>query len=116
MKALTCPIIITSVSTRADGSIGLRLSTPELKSDEKTAFFDLQGHQLKMLLQQEGTEPAELKDVKGEFDTKTPSQRLRATIFVLWKQRNEPGDFEGFYKRQMDKLIDFVKSKLEPET
>lgn len=113
-SALTCPLIITSASTRADGSIGLRLSTPELKSDEKAAFFDLQGQQLKMLLQPESLEPAELKDVKGEFDCKTPGQRLRGTIFVLWKQRGEPGDYDGFYKRQMEKIIDFVKSKLNP--
>lgn len=113
-KALTCPVILNSASTRADGSIGLRLSTPELKSDEKAAFFDLQGQQLKMLLQPESLEPAELKDVKGEFDGKTPGQRLRATIFVLWKQRGEIGEYDDFYKKQMEKLIDFIKSKLTP--
>lgn len=115
MKAITCPVILTSASTRADGSIGLRLSTPELKPDEKTAFFELQGQSMKMLLQPESMEPAELKDVKGEFDNKTPGQRLRATLFVLWKQQKEPGEYDDFYKRHMEKLIDFVKAKLEPK-
>jgi hypothetical protein len=114
MKALTCPVILTSASTRADGSLGLRLATPELKPDEKTAFFELQGSNLRMLLQPEEGEPAELKDVKGEFDTKTPSMRLRATLFVWWKQQQEPGEFEDFYRRNMEKLIEYVKTKLNP--
>lgn len=115
MRALTCPVIITSASTRADGSLGLRLATPELKPDEKTAFFELQGVNLKMLLQPTDNEPAELKDVKGEFEHKTPSQRLRATLFVWWKQQQEPGEFEEFYRRNMEKLIEYVKGKLNPE-
>lgn len=115
MKALTCPVIITSASTRADGSLGLRLATPELKPEEKTAFFELLNQNLKMLLQPNDSEPAELKDIKGEFDTKTPSMRLRATLFVWWKQQGEPGDFDDWYKRNMEKLIDYVKTKLNPE-
>lgn len=114
MKALTCAVIITSASTRADGSLGLRLATPELKPDEKTAFFELQGQNLKMLLQPMDGEPAELKDVKGEFDHKTPGQRMRACLFVWWKQQGEPGEFEDFYRRNMEKLIDYVKTKLNP--
>lgn len=115
MKAITCPVIITSASTRADGSLGLRLATPELKPDEKTAFFELLNVNLKMLLQPNDAEPAELKDIKGEFDTKTPSMRLRATLFVWWKQQQEPGEFEEFYRRNMEKLIEYVKGKLNPE-
>lgn len=117
MKAIVCPVIIGSVATRADGSIGLRLSTPELKPEEKTAFFEIQGHQLKMLLQPEGMGEVELKEVKGEFDHKTPGQRLRAVLFVLWKQgTDEQGDFEEFYRRRMEQIIDHVKSKLQPQT
>lgn len=67
-----------------------------------------------MLLQPADNEPVELKDIKGEFATKTPSQRLRATIFVWWKQQNEPGDFEDFYRRRMETLIESVKSELQP--
>lgn len=117
MKAVTCEVIIGSVATRADGSIGLRLSTPELKPEEKTVFFELQGHQLKMLLQPEGMGEVELKEVKGEFDHKTPGQRLRAVLFVLWKQgTDEQGDFEEFYRRRMEQIIDHIKSKLQPQT
>lgn len=114
MKAITCPCILTSASTRSDGSLGLRFATPELKPDEKTAFFELLNLNLKMLLQPDGETPAELKDVKGEFDKKTPGERLRAVVFVWWKQGGETGDFDDFYRKKMEVLIDFVKGQLKP--
>ena len=114
MKAISCEMIMTSASTRTDGSLGLRFSTPELPPADKTAFFEIQNLNLKVLLQPLNA-VADLHEVKAEFEEKTPSQRLRATIFVYWKQQKEPGEFEMFYKRQMEKLIDFIKTKLNPE-
>ena len=114
MKAITCDVILTSASTRADGSLGLRFSTPELKAEEKTVFFELLNQSLKMLLQPKDGEPAELKEVKREFECKTPGQRLRAVLFVAWKQAKEPGDFEDYYKSKMDFFLDDVKANLQP--
>jgi hypothetical protein len=113
MKALTCQVIITSASTRADGSLGLRLATPELTAPEKVALIELQGQNLKMLLQPAEGEPVELVEVKGEFGERTPGQRLRAVLYLLWRQSGETGiDFEVFYRREMEKLIDGQKAKL----
>lgn len=44
---------------------------------------------------------------------KTPAQRLRNTIFVLWRQLGEHGDFDNFYKQMMETLINEIKAKLE---
>jgi hypothetical protein len=121
MKALTCEVILTSASTRSDGSLGLRFATPELKPVEKTALFELQGHNLKMLLQPMAEEPDSLVDIKTELDTKTPSQRLRAVFFVLFRQLEDAGKmagkpFELFYTESMNRLIEDVKGQLEPQT
>jgi hypothetical protein len=105
---------LTGAATRVDGSLSLRFSTPELKPDEKTAFFEIQNANLNMLLQPQDNMPLELKDIKGEFDTKTPSQRLRASIFVWWSQQGKPGDFEDFYRRRMETIIEQVKAELQP--
>ncbi len=113
-KAITCDVILTSASTRTDGSLGLRLATPELDASEKTTFFELLNQNLKMLLQPKDGEPAELKDVKREFECKTPAQRLRAVIFVAWKQAKEPGEFEDFYRQKMEFFIEDVKQNLQP--
>jgi hypothetical protein len=113
-RAVTCDVILTGASTRSDGSLSIRLSTPELPAESKTVFFELLNQNLKMLLQPTDGSPAELHDVKGEFDRKTPSQRLRAVIFIWWRQLNEPGEFEDFYRKKTEVLINYVKDQLKP--
>ncbi len=114
MKALTCQVILTGASTRADGSLGLRLATPELTPDEKTAIFELQNKNMKMLLQPIDDQATELKEVRAVLDCKTPCQRLRAVLFVEFRQTKPDMTFDEFYVRRMDKLIERVKEKLNP--
>ena len=57
-----------------------------------------------------------------EFDTKTPAQRMRAVLYRLWeqtspKEKGEQGEmvyveFELFYKRKMNEMINHFKTKL----
>ena len=51
----------------------------------------------------------------AEDKNKTPSKRLRAVLFVLWKQRGEHGDFEVWYREQIEKIIINIKTKLDDE-
>lgn len=106
-------MILGSATTRADGSLGLRFSTPELQPDEKTAFFELLNQNLKVLLQPTG-EVEGLKDVKAEFDNKTPSQRLRNCIYVWHQQEGAKGEFDDFYRRKIEGYIQDIKSNLRP--
>ena len=115
MKAISCELILTRASTRNDGSLGLSFQTPELSPEDKVAFMEMQNLNLKAILQPLNGEADHLHEVKAEFEEKTPSQRLRSVIFIWWKQQNEPGEFQMFYKKQMEKLIDFIKTKLAPE-
>jgi len=115
MKAITCPVIIGRASTRSDGSLSLSLSTPELTPADKLAFFEVLNVQCRMLLQPESESSEGLRDVKKEFDTKTPSQRLRAVLFVAWKQANEPGEFQDYYSRRVEYFIQEVKENLQPQ-
>jgi hypothetical protein len=115
MKAITCPVVITGASTRVDGSLSLKLSTPELKPEEKTVFFEVLNQPMKMLLQPEGDSPVELKEVKGEFDKKSPSVRLRNVLYVLHKQQESELPFTDWYIRRMNKIIDEHKAMLTPE-
>lgn len=41
------------------------------------------------------------------------SKRLRAVIWHLWKQSEQPGDFEIFYEAKMKDIIDQTKELLE---
>jgi len=47
-------------------------------------------------------------------DGKTPSQRLRAVLYVYWKQHKQKDiEFDIFYLRYMNRLIENLKDKLE---
>ena len=73
-------------------------------------------------ISQQQIDAVEEATVDREFDTKTPSQRLRSVLYILWEQTQpkEVGpdgntvyvDFDLFYKRKMNELIRFVKDKL----
>ncbi len=112
MKAITCPVILDRVSTRSDGSLTLSFSTPELTPDEKLVFLELQKKNLKMLLQPTDEITTEMKEVRGQFETRTPSQRLRSCLYIYWKQASGQGEFDDFYRKQMDEIINNIKTKL----
>lgn len=52
-------------------------------------------------------------DSPAEPDMKTPSQRLRGVLFVLWEQTGAQGDFDTYYRRIMESLINKYKEKLQ---
>ena len=79
-----------SVNSRADYSVKFAIITPLDGAD------------------------AELVEVTTEAERKTPSQRLRACLHVWWQQLGKNGSFNHFYDDQMEKLITFVKTKLQP--
>lgn len=45
-------------------------------------------------------------------ESKSPSQRLRAVLFILWEQKGKEGDFETFYRAKMESVINMIKEKL----
>lgn len=111
MKKIQVNTIITGIRAKVDGSLGITLSTPELTADEKVAFMQLQNINCKTLIEPL-EEKADLIEVKGETETRTSSQRLRAVIYVLWEQGGKTGEFEMFYKQKMEQIIDWIKAKL----
>lgn len=115
MKAISLESQLGSAATCKDGSLSLRFSTPELQPTEKTAIFEIQGKNVKLLIQPMDGLPDELVDVKQEFQTKTPSMRLRAVLYVAWEQAGKPGEFEDFYRHKMEGYITEVKRNLNPE-
>ena len=115
MEALSCHVILNRVSTRKDRSLTVSMVTPELDASESVTLMQLANRELNMVLTPIGEAVSAVKEVKGQFDTKTPSQRLRSILFVYWKQADGTGDFEDFYRRQIEQIIVNVKEKLEPK-
>lgn len=114
MKSISTPAIIEGLRARKDGSLGLSVSTPEMSPQEKALFFELQNINLDIVITpKDEPNPEEYKIESGDLNTKSPSQRMRSVLFILWKQDNEGLEFLEYYRRHMEKLIEFLKSKIK---
>ena len=111
-KALRFEAQLTSFSSRADRSLGFRGVTPELDSSEKVALMDLQNVLLDVIVSPKDVPDAEIIEVKRELIHKSPAQRMRSVIFLLWKQTDEEKPFDIFYLDMMEKIILWLKQKL----
>lgn len=106
------PAHFTGFSSRADGSAGMRFSTQELTSDDFANLKQaLNGFGWLVFASQEEKVDVPTEAISDE--TKKPSARLRACFYLLWKKKGEVGDFELFYRGQMELIIDRIKGKLD---
>ena len=105
---------IGTVSSREDGSVKLSIVTAELRPSEAGLLMQYHGKAARVLIAPHGDTAGAVVQVATERGQKTPSQRLHAVLFLLFKQSGGEGDFETFYRREMEKYIDHVKAKLNP--
>ena len=103
---------LEGLSTRKDGSLAMRFSTQELDTQEKLILLEKQGKFGWLLFDENAFKEADIPKSQA-VEGKTPSQRLRAALFVLWEHSDKIDDFETYYRRKMEKLIDWVKDKIE---
>lgn len=113
MKVIKTDAIINGIRSKVDRSLGITLSTPELTTEERAEFMNLQGVNLHVLFEPADSVPAEVYEVKKELNQKTQGQRIRAVLFILWKQEGEPGEFEDYYRNKTEQYIEFLKGKIE---
>jgi hypothetical protein len=105
--------IISSISSKIDGSLGLRLSTPELNTKEKIAILELQGINTEVYLKPLEDEIIDAIVVDKDLEQKTASQRLRSILYLLWKRKGEKEDFAIYYKNKMEYIIERIKQRLD---
>ncbi len=105
-----------SVTSRVDGGVAFRIITPELTLDQRATLLGLHGKNVRCMLEPIDVPTTGMDEVTTEMDSKTPCQRLRAVLFVHWKSigTSAADDFESFYRRMMDKIIEGYKSKNLP--
>ncbi len=112
--------ILESISSRRDKSFKLIFGTNELTPDQvKEVSAALQKFiYLALKVDDFKTEEKEILDdlESGYEDTnKSQSQRIRAVLFILWKQSTKGfEDFELYYKHMTEMYISHLKSKIEP--
>ena len=112
------PATIENVRTMSKGVLRIQVDTQEnLSPEEKSRCMDMHEKTGWFVFAERQIQPEDLiklPELKPTDEIKTPSQRLRAIIFVMWEQNNEGfKDSESHYRFWMNKISDWLKEKLK---
>lgn len=117
MKTVQCSAQIDKISSRKDRTLSVVLNTQEMSPEETAQLFDFQGLQIWVAFAETAMTYNDITvpDVMiTNDDTKSPSERLRAVMYIYYKQNekklNKP--FDTFYRETMEKYIELIKERL----
>jgi hypothetical protein len=115
MKAVQFPALLESVSTKKDRSLKVVLSTQEMNEDDMASLFQYRDGVGYVTFTPTAKSDIAVPNAPIESGEKSPSQRLRNVLWVLWEQRykQQYDDPDIFYIWYMNKIIDQVKDKLD---
>ena len=111
--------ILENIATRKDRSVKVVFGLQELTVEQISELYKSVQNYLFLAIKADvfkTQEKAILEGIEVDYtdNSKTPSQRLRSVLYVLWKQKPEGyTEFKDFYHYKLDKLIEHFKSKLE---
>jgi hypothetical protein len=114
-KIIELPVTLDSATRKKDRSVSLRFTTLFEVNHEDFGIIDnyhqTAGH---LLFKANKFESDEVPTDDVSTDLKTPSQRLRAVLYVYHMQTNgDPAKFREFYDSTMEKYIIKVKEQLD---
>ena len=116
-KIITVQSQLVGVSPLADNGMSLRFHTKEIKNNEKIIIMDKFQKTGWLLFKEDNILENEVPKDNTKYEDKTPSQRLRSVMFVYWRQfkikKKLDDDFNSFYIKVINALIENYKSKLE---
>lgn len=116
MKAITVLLDINRVTLKKDDSVSFSAETPTLTDDELGAFRKLGKVTVRALLEPlDGSDG--VIDVLTERNEKTPSQRLRAVLYLILEsklgRKPTPSEARSDYENTMERIIDQLKTHLD---
>lgn len=113
MKQVRVQVIINSIRSRKDGSLGFSAETPEMTTPDKINFMELQNRVLQGVFIPMDNPNAPIYKVDKALETKSPSTRLRNVMWVYWQQQGMDEEFDTFYIKMMEKMIAQWKGRLD---
>jgi hypothetical protein len=107
---------IKKIETVSEGN-KLSVVIPDLNPNDAAMLWGYKEKTGFMTFVEKPMTEIKLPDIAPEVtdSKKTKSQRLRAVLFILYKQQGSQGEFETFYNTYMEKFIDHIKDKLDSE-
>jgi hypothetical protein len=104
---------IGKVETLKDRALKITAYTPELNPEATAELFHLQSKGEIAAVFQAGESDKKVVEAKTlPKDAKSQAQRLRSTIYLVWKEQRPSMTSDAFYELQMEKYIDHEKAKL----
>jgi len=109
---------LEGVRTRKDRTLHLGFGTQELEPAKAGALLSISQQLCYLAVKVEPFSKAEsdmIADLKADIEltAKTPAQRLRGVLYRLWEQTSDGDDFPLFYEREMHRITEHYKTKLE---
>lgn len=115
IKIFQVPAILDGVTPRKDGGVSLRFVTNEVSKEQKVSLMEFYQSFGWLQFSDQAIHTVPKEAPTREAGVKTPSQRLRASLFVLWQERYADQPFDPWYEKQMEKFINKVKEELPPK-
>jgi hypothetical protein len=115
MKAVQFPAQLQTLTTKVDGSIKISLETQELSGQDMAELFSYRNLLGYVTFTPNLETKIDVPETPVEGNSKSPSQRLRGVMFVLWEQqgKNKFDTFAQYYDVQMERMINQLKDKLD---
>lgn len=114
-KVIQVPAILKGVSTLADGGVSMRFTTGEMTSEQMTTVMEFAGTYGWCQFSSQELHEVPKESPNREAGAKTPSQRLRSTLYVLYQDKYSDQVFDTWYAKTMERIIDRVKKELPPK-
>ncbi len=106
--------ILTSISYTKDGGLRLGFTTNELDDESKiiaSSFYNQFGF---VLFKENEFTLDDIPTENAEGKYKSKGQHYRSTLYALWVKQGKPDtDFETYYRKHMESLIESVKQELQ---
>lgn len=110
---LKLPVYLTGFSSKSDGSASLRFATQEISGDEFAKLKENLNAYGYLIFSPNEIRAEDIPTEAAEDKNKTPSKRLRAVKFIKWTQLGKQGNFEDFYRNEMEVIIEKAKKELD---
>lgn len=116
MKGILIAAIVDKITTLKDKSVKITLDTQELSPIRAGELFTLMNSLATVYISPAAITDQEMRQVDAvepEMPGKSPSQRMRNVMFILFKQDPEGyKEFDSYYKAKMESFIENLKNNI----
>ena len=109
----TLPAILDGILDLKDRSCSMRFVTRELNNKEFAELRDMRGFEGWLLFGQERMTKDDIPKGDPETGGKSPAQRMRAVLYLLWKQEGDGMNDKEYYESKMEMILQKLKNKLD---